>query len=61
MNKAKMMNMQNIPGFLRTPGKIQRKRVRRRQKRFKFLFKTIEILWMIIQIIQWILEFFKKT
>lgn len=52
--------MQNVQG---TPQKLDKKSEKKRKKLrsriFKFLFQGIEALWMLIQIVQYVLQIFK--
>lgn len=56
----KMLFMQNVQG---TPQKLDKKSEKKRKKLrsriFKFLFQGIEALWMLIQIVQYVLQIFK--
>ena len=55
----KMMFVQNV---LMTPQKpkkkSEKKRKKLRRKVFKFLFQGIEALWMLVQIVQYVLQIF---
>lgn len=56
----KMLFVQNVQ---MTPQKHDKKSEKRRKKLrskiFKFLFQGIEALWMLVQIIQYVLQIFK--
>ena len=56
----KMLSMQNVPKAPRKPKrKSDKRRKNLRSKLFQWLFHGIESLWMLIQIIQYLLQIFK--
>ena len=56
----KMLIVQNVRMTPQKPIKKSEKRRRKlRGKIFKFLFQGIEALWMLVQIIQYVLQIFK--
>ena len=58
--KRKKLYAQDAPSTTRLPKNARKKRPILRQKVFQFLFKGVEALWMLVQIVQYICEFFKK-
>ncbi len=54
----KSLFMQDVPKRSRPPKKNPRTSFK--FKVFKMLFKLIEMLWMIVQIVQCFIEFFRK-
>jgi hypothetical protein len=56
----KSLFAQEVPGKSQTPGKSQRKKIHWNKVIFKFLFKGIEVIWMLSQVIQYVSEIFKK-
>ncbi len=56
----KMLFVQNVRMTPQKPSKKSKKRRKKlRRKIFKFLFQGIEALWMLVQIIQYVLQIFK--
>ena len=56
----KMLFMQNVRMTSQKPNKKSEKRRKKlRSKIFKFLFQGIEALWMLVQIIQYVIQIFK--
>ena len=56
----KMLYVQNAQVAPRKPDKkSEKKRKKLRSKIFKFLFQGIEAIWMLVQIIQYVLQIFK--
>ncbi len=56
----KKLFVQNVQMTPQKPNKkSEKKRKKLRSKIFKFLFQGIEALWMLVQIIQYILQIFK--
>lgn len=56
----KMLFMQNVRMTPQKPDKkTEKKRKKLRIKIFKFLFQGIEALWMLVEIIQYVLQLFK--
>lgn len=56
----KMLFVQNVRMTPQKPSKKSEKRRKKlRRKIFKFLFQGIEALWMLVQIIQYVLQIFK--
>ena len=56
----KMLFMQNVQVAPQEPNKKTEKKQRRwRGKFFNLLFRGIEALWMLVQIVQYLLQFFK--
>ena len=56
----KMLFVQNIRMTPQKPNKKSEKRRKKlRSKIFKFLFQGVEALWMLVQIIQYVLQIFK--
>lgn len=56
----KSLFMRDIPGNSQSPRKSHGFKVRWRRALFKMAFKTIEAIWMVVQIIQYIREIFHK-
>ncbi len=52
--------VQDAPDCPQTPEETHRKKTRWRKKVFKILFRLIEAFWMLMQITQYVCEFFKK-
>ena len=56
----KKMLVQNVRMTPQKPNKkSEKKRKKLRSKIFKFLFQGIEAIWMLVQIIQYVLQIFK--
>ena len=56
----KMLFMQNVRMTSQKPNKKSEKRRKKlRSKIFKSLFQGIEALWMLVQIIQYVIQIFK--
>ena len=56
----KMLVVQNVQMTPQKPNKkSEKKRKKLRSKIFKFLFQGIEAIWMLVQIIQYVLQIFK--
>ena len=56
----KMLLVQNVRMAPQKPNKkSEKKRKKLRRKVFKFLFQGIEALWMLVQIVQYVLQIFK--
>lgn len=56
----KMLFVQNVQMASQKPNKkSEKKRKKLRNRVFKVLFRGIEALWMIVQIVQYILQIFK--
>ena len=56
----KMLLVQNVRMTPQKPNKkSEKKRKKLRSKIFKFLFHGIEAIWMLVQIIQYVLQIFK--
>ena len=59
-NMKKMLLVQNVRMTPQKPNKkSEKKRKKLRSKIFKFLFQGIEAIWMLVQIIQYVLQIFK--
>lgn len=58
--RKKSLYMQDVPGNSQHPGKFHRKLLCWRKWLFQALFKGIELLWMVVQIIQYLCEIFKS-
>lgn len=55
----KMLFVQNVRMTPQKPNKkSDKKRKKLRRKVFKFLFQGIEALWMLVQIVQYVLQIF---
>ena len=55
----KMLIVQNVQMTPQKPNKkSEKKRKKLRRKVFKFLFQGIEALWMLVQIVQYVLQIF---
>ena len=55
----KMLFVQNVRMTpQKTNKKSEKKRKKLRRKVFKFLFQGIEALWMLVQIVQYVLQIF---
>ena len=55
----KMLFVQNVRMTPHNPNKkSEKKRKKLRRKVFKFLFQGIEALWMLVQIVQYVLQIF---
>ena len=55
----KMLFVQNVRMTPQKPNKkSEKKRKKLRRKVFKFLFQGIEALWMMVQIVQYVLQIF---
>ena len=56
----KMLNVQNVRVVsCKTDKKSEKKRKKLRIKIFEFIFQGIEALWMLLQIVQYLLQIFK--
>lgn len=56
----KMLYVQNVQVAPRKPDKkSEKKRKKLRSKVFKIMFRWIEALWMLLQIVQYLLQIFK--
>lgn len=58
MAKKKSLFMQDVPERSHLPEKSQRTTFK--LKAFKMLFKLIEALWMVVQIVQYFVEIFRR-
>lgn len=59
-NKNKSLSMQDTPDHSPSPSKSQRFRAFLRKITFKVLFKGLEVLLMILEIVQCLCEIFKR-
>lgn len=59
-NKDKSLSMQDNPNRSPSPSKSQRFRAFWRKTTFKVLFKGLEVLLMILEIVQCLFEIFKR-
>lgn len=57
--KKQSLYMQDRPGNSQSPKKSHRKKSPWQKLIFKILFKGIEAIWMVVQIIQYLSEIFK--